>query len=88
MLNRVLVSLRKRLMKGAEAMRLNEIVTRYLEANGISKKYFSECNGCDLAVTYKWLNGEIKTLPADKLKKIHSFLNGEYYKSIETVMED
>ncbi len=30
-------------------MRLNEIVTRYLEANGISKKYFSECIGCDLA---------------------------------------
>ena len=63
-------------------MRLNEIVTRYLEANGISKKYFSECIGCDLAVTYKWLNGEIKTLPADKLKKIHSFLNGELYKAL------
>ena len=86
--NRVLVSLREKLMKGVRTMRLNEIVTKYLEANGISKKYFSECIGCDLAVTYKWLNGEIKTLPADKLKKIHRFLNGEYYKSIESVMED
>lgn len=69
-------------------MRLYEIVKKYLEANGISKKYFAECIGCDLAVIYKWLNGEIKTLPADKLRKIHNFLNGEYYKSIEKVMED
>lgn len=69
-------------------MRLNEIVTKYLEANGISKKYFAESIGCDLATAYKWLGGEIKTMPSDKLKKIHSFLNGEYYKSIEKVMED
>lgn len=69
-------------------MRLNEIVKKYLEANGISKKYFSECIGCDTAVTYKWLNGEIKTLPGEKLRKIHSFLNGECYKSIEKVLEE
>ena len=58
-------------------MKLFEIVKKYLETNGISIRYFSDCIGVSPNVGGKWLRGDIKKLPAEKMEKIYAFLNEE-----------
>lgn len=41
-------------------MKLFEIVKKYLETNGISIRYFSDCIGVSPNVGGKWLRGDIK----------------------------
>lgn len=50
-------------------MKLFEIVKKYLETNGISIRYFSDCIGVSPNVGGKWLRGDIKKLPAEKMEK-------------------
>ena len=52
-------------------MKLFEIVKKYLETNGISIRYFSDCIGVSPNVGGKWLRGDIKKLPAEKMEKIY-----------------
>ena len=65
---------------------LNEIVSRYLDANGISSKYFAECIGCGYSYCLKWLKGGRKLRP-EQIKKTYDFLNGKYYKSVDDIMK-
>ena len=53
-------------------MKLFEIVKKYLETNGISIRYCSDCIGVSPNVGGKWLRGDIKKLPAEKMEKIYA----------------
>ena len=64
-------------------MKLFEIVKKYLETNGISILYFSDCIGVSPNVGGKWLRGDIKKLPAEKMEKIYAFLNEEYHTTVD-----
>lgn len=64
-------------------MKLFEIVKKYLETNGISIRYFSDCIGVSPNVGGKWLRGDIKKLPAEKMEKIYAFLNEEYHTTVD-----
>ena len=43
-------------------MKLFEIVKKYLETNGISIRYFSDCIGVSPNVGGKWLRGDINEI--------------------------
>lgn len=65
---------------------LNGIVRRYLDANGISDKFFEEYIGCSQSLCSKWLKGKRK-LNQDQLQKTHEFLSGKHIKTIEDVLK-
>ena len=68
-------------------MELNVLTRKYLDANGIHYRYFSECIGVEYTTCLKWFSGKRK-MNAEKLRKVHDFLNGKYAKSIEQVIQE
>lgn len=66
---------------------LNVIVKEFLKENGISVKHFAKCIGADYTVCCKWIDGK-RNLNAEKLKKVHKFLQGEYMKSVEELVKN
>lgn len=66
---------------------LNKVVKRYLEANGISDKFFEEYIGCSQSMCSQWFKGKRKLNP-DQIKKAHEFLSGKHIKTVEDIMKE
>lgn len=65
---------------------LNEIVAKYIDANGIKINRFSDYIGCELTKCSRWLKGE-RRLNSEQIKKTHEFLQGKFLKSIDEIMK-
>lgn len=68
--------------------KLNQIVKKYLKENGISVSFFATYIGAPYDSAAKWLNGKIKNLSYKQNQKVHSFLNGDHLKPVETIMKE
>lgn len=66
---------------------LNEVVRKYLDANGISDKFFEKYIGCSQSLCSKWLKGERKLNP-EQVKKTHEFLSGKHIKTVDEVIKE
>lgn len=66
---------------------LNEVVRKYLDANGISDKFFEKYIGCSQSMCSKWLKGERKLNP-EQVKKTHEFLSGKHIKTVDKVIKE
>lgn len=64
---------------------LNQIVRTYLDANGISDKFFEQYIGCNQSACSKWLRGMGK-LNAEQTKRVHEFLSGKHIKTVEDIL--
>lgn len=66
---------------------LSQVVQKYLEANGITIKYFADYIGCKQTKCSLWFNGERK-LNSEQIRKTHDFLAGKYIKTIDEIMKE
>lgn len=65
---------------------LNEVVRKYLDANGIIIGHFADYIGCEKSKCSRWLKGERK-LNSEQIKKTHEFLTGAFLKSVDEVIK-
>lgn len=65
---------------------LNEIVAKYIDANGIKINCFADYIGCELTKCSRWLKGE-RRLNSEQIKKTHEFLQGKFLKSVDEIMK-
>lgn len=66
---------------------LNQVVKKYLDANGIPIKFFSEYIGCERSVCSRWLMGKRKLNP-EQIHKTHDFLEGKYIKTVNELLKE
>lgn len=64
---------------------LREVVRKYLEANGITVKFFADFIGCRSSQCSLWLSGK-RRLNSEQIKKVHEFLTGDFLKSVNEIM--
>ena len=65
---------------------LNKVVGKYLEANGITAKFFAKYIGCEYSLCTRWLNGERELKPG-QLRKVHEFIEGKFLKSLDEIIK-
>lgn len=66
---------------------LNQVVRKYLDANGISDKFFENYIGCSQSLCSKWLKGERKLNP-EQIRKTHEFLQGKHFKTVDDILKE
>lgn len=66
---------------------LSQIVRKYLDANGISDKFFQNYIGCSQPLCSLWFKGERRLNP-EQIKKTHDFLQGKHIKTIEDILKE
>lgn len=66
---------------------LNQVVRKYLDANGISDKFFENYIGCSQSLCSKWLKGERKLNP-EQIRKTHEFLKGKHIKTVDEIIKE
>ena len=65
---------------------LNEIVKKYLNANGIMIGFFANYIGCEKSKCSRWLKGERK-LNSEQIRKTHEFLQGTFLQTVDEVIK-
>lgn len=67
---------------------LNQIVELFLRKNGITSKYFASYIGCEYTKCVRWIRGEHKKLNNEQIRKTHEFLDGNFLKSVQAIIEE
>lgn len=65
---------------------LNQLTRKYLDANGISDKFFYEYIGCPQSTCSNWFKGTGRLTPA-QIKKTHEFLSGKHIKTVQDILK-
>ena len=65
---------------------LNQLVSKYLNENGITSKFFANYIGCEYTKCSRWLNENGGKLNSDQMKKVHDFLSGKHHKAVEEII--
>lgn len=66
---------------------LSQVVKKYLEANGLTDKFFANYIGCGKSKCSTWFKRECKLNP-EQLRKTHEFLAGKYIKTVDEIMKE
>lgn len=66
---------------------LSQVVKKYLDANGITDRFFADYIGCNKTKCSLWFKGERK-LNSEQIRKTHDFLAGKYLKSVDEIMRE
>ena len=66
---------------------LSQVVRKYLDANGISDKFFEKYIGCSQSMCSLWFKGKRKLNP-EQIKKTHEFLQGKHIKTVTDILKE
>ena len=66
---------------------LRQIVSKYLDRNGIKTKFFAAYIGCEYGKCVKKLKGEGR-FTSSEIQKIYDFLDGKHLISVEQIVKE
>lgn len=66
---------------------LRQIISKYLDKNGIKTKFFAAYIGCEYGKCVKKLKGEGR-FTSSEIQKIYDFLDGKHLISVEQIVKE
>ena len=69
-------------------MNLKDVLQKYIKANDLPLTFVARRTGIAQPNLYRWIHEKDFRLSANSIKKIKEFLNGDFIKSVEEVLQD